>query len=96
MKNFNITPEKKEYKINRSRVFKRAHYIFRNMPWKFSCFGDALRFVYQECRDYKAKLDQEFIYECEKIKQLYYVEQNINIQLENAFSRGEKIYVDGY
>ena len=81
--NTKLTSEK------RSRIFKRAHHLVRQMECKD--LSEALKRCYAEFKSFVAKEVEAFKCECTKIAHMYFVQPNINIEMQSAYNRGTNL-----
>ena len=91
MKTFDLTPNKETYKYNKSRIFKRAHYLLKNESWRFESLSAALKFVWAECKKSKNKIEEKFNYECSKIALLYFPNMHPDYCMNKAYNNGSLI-----
>ena len=94
MKNV-ATKESKAFtkKFNRSRIFKRAHWLVKENGWMGMTFSQALSQSWKESKTSMENDITEWSYGVSKLKSMWDVKPltNINDSIQKAFEGGSKI-----
>ena len=88
---------KKINNSDRKRIFKRAHWMIKGGAWDSESlsFSEALKRCWKELKDYRAKIEVQFIMDCNRIARLYNVKKcaqtELNESLQRAYDNGTNV-----
>jgi len=74
-------------------MMKRAHYLVRENGYMGMTFSKALKQVWAEMKAFKVKMLEEWKLEVAKVRSMWDVAVNtdINAEIQGAFNRGSRI-----